>query len=154
MTPKLLFWCWALVNMALIVGFAVRGMRAVRENRIADHRRAMAWAGSFVVVFLVAYLAKVALLGGEDVAAWSTAARVNLYVHEAFVASMLVGGGFAFAFGRRLATTRRVTGNAADPLPDRSLVARHGRAGRVAVICSLLGFATACGILAGMLTRG
>lgn len=154
MTPKLLFWCWALFNMALIVGFAVRGMRAIRANRVDAHRRAMTWAGGFVLTFLVAYLVKVALLGGEDVGAWSPAARANLYVHEGFVASMLVGGGFAFALGRKLAATRRVTGNAADPLPDRAVVARHGLAGRVAVICALLGFATACGILGGMLTRG
>lgn len=154
MNPKLLFWCWALLNMALIVGCAVRGMRAIRANRVADHRRAMVWAGSFVFVFLAAYVTKVALLGGEDVGAWSIAARVNLYVHEAFVAAMLVGGGIAFALGRKLALTRRVTGSAADPLPDRGVVARHGLAGRIAVICSLFGFATACGIFGGMLTRG
>ncbi|HEY8123425.1 MAG TPA: DUF420 domain-containing protein [Myxococcota bacterium] len=154
MNPKLLFWCWALANMALVLGFGVRGWRAIRANRIEEHRRSMVWAGFFVVAFLVGYLAKVALLGGEDKSVWSTAARTNLYVHEAFVASMLIAGGSAFVLGRRLARTRRVTRSESDPPAPREALSRHRLAGRVALTCALFGFVTACGILGGMLTRG
>lgn len=154
MNPKLLFWCWALVNMALVLGLGVRGWRAIRANRVEDHRRAMTWAGVWIAAFLVAYLVKVALLGGEAVDMWPGGARANLYVHEAFVASMLVTGGFALVLGRRIARTRRVTHEANDAAAEPELLSRHRLAGRVALVCAAFGFATACGILGGMLARG
>jgi uncharacterized membrane protein YozB (DUF420 family) len=153
MDPKLIFWSWALANMALVVGLGVRGMRAIRANRVEQHRRSMAWASFFVVAFLLAYLVKRLVLGGEDLGTWTRAARVNLFVHEVLVVTMLLAGGAAFALGRRLATTRRVTQRADDPLAEREMLARHRLAGRVALICALLGFVTACGILGGMLAR-
>jgi uncharacterized membrane protein YozB (DUF420 family) len=153
MDSKLAFWCWALANMGLVVGFGVRGMRAIRANRVAQHRRSMAWAGFFVVAFLLAYVVKRLVLGGEDLGAWTQTARVNLYVHETFVLTMLLAGSAAFVLGRRLAATRRVTQNAGDPLPAPEALARHRLAGRVALVCALLGFLTACGILGGMLAR-
>jgi uncharacterized membrane protein YozB (DUF420 family) len=153
MDAKLLFWCWALANMALVLGLGVRGARAIRANRIDVHRRSMAWAGLFVVAFLVAYVAKRLVLGGEDLSVWSTAARTNLYVHESFIATMLVAGAIAFAFGRKLAKTRRVTQSAADPLAPREAISRHRLAGRIALFGALFGFLTACGILGGMLAR-
>jgi uncharacterized membrane protein YozB (DUF420 family) len=153
MDAKLIFWCWALANMGLVLALGVRGARAIRANRVAEHRRAMTWAGILVVAFLVAYLAKRSLLGPEDLSAWSAGARANLYVHEGFVAAMLLAGGAAFAWGRRLARTRRVTGAAADPPAPAGTLARHRLAGRVAVAGALFGFLTASGILAGMLLR-
>jgi uncharacterized membrane protein YozB (DUF420 family) len=153
MDPKLLFWCGALANMALVVGLGARGWRAIRANRIEEHRRSMLWAGSLVIAFLVAYLGKRIILGSEDLSVWSAAARGNLYVHEALVTTMLLAGGTAFLLGRRLARTRRVTRGAADPAAPRELTQRHRLAGRIALICAALGFATACGILGGMLAR-
>jgi hypothetical protein len=114
----------------------------------------MSWAAFWIAAFLAAYLTKLALLGGEDVAAWSAAARANLYVHEAFVATMLVAGLAAFALGRRLARTRRVTHSASDPAAAPDALARHRLAGRIALAGCAFGFATACGILGGMLARG
>jgi uncharacterized membrane protein YozB (DUF420 family) len=153
MSPKLLFWCWALANMALVLGLGVRGLRAIRANQIDLHRRSMSWAGFWVVAFLGAYVVKRLTLGGEDLAAWTSAARANLYVHETFVAAMLIAGGFAFAQGRKLARTRRVTQNANDPLAPRETISRHRRAGRIALGGALFGFLTACGILGAMLVR-
>ena len=153
MDAKLIFWCWALANMALVLALGVRGARAIRANRVDEHRRAMTWAGFFVIAFLLAYVAKRALLGREDLSVWSAGARANLYVHEAFVAAMLLAGGAAFAWGRRLARTRRATGNAADPPASRAALARHRLAGRVALVGALFGFLTASGVLAGMLLR-
>jgi uncharacterized membrane protein YozB (DUF420 family) len=154
MDVKLLFWCWALANMGLVVACAVRGARAIRRNDVEAHRRAMSWAGRWVVVFLLAYLTKKALLGGEDLRTWSSFARTNLYVHETFVATMLLAGIAAFVLGGRLAKTRRVTKQATDPLAPAQLISRHRLGGRVAIVGALLGFLTACGILAGMLGRG
>jgi uncharacterized membrane protein YozB (DUF420 family) len=153
MNPKLLFWCWALANMALVLALGVRGARAIRANRVAEHRRSMLWAGFFVVAFLVAYLVKRFTLGAEDLSQWSSAARTNLYFHETFVAAMLIGGAGALALGRKLATTRRVTQDDADPPAPREALRRHRLAGRIALTGALFGFLTACGILAGMLAR-
>jgi uncharacterized membrane protein YozB (DUF420 family) len=151
--PKLWFWTLALVNMAAVVALATRGVRAIRAGEIAKHRRSMTAAGWLVVAFLGSYLGKRFALGPEDLALWSQGARINLWVHESFVAAMLIAGAGALVLGRRLARTRRVTGRDADPAPSPAELRRHRRFGWSAVLASGLGFVTACGILAGMFAR-
>lgn len=153
MDPKLWFWTLALVNMAAVVALATRGVRAIRRNDVAVHRRSMTLAGGLVALFLASYVAKRLVLGAEDLAVWSAAARINLYVHESFVFTLLLAGGTALVLGRRLARTRRVTGRAEDPTPSAAQLRRHRRFGWLAVAASVLGFVTACGILAGMFSR-
>jgi uncharacterized membrane protein YozB (DUF420 family) len=151
--PKLLYWSLALANMAAVVGFAAAGVRAVRRGELARHRRCMTTAAWLVAAFLVSYLAKRSWAGSENLEVWSSAARVNLYVHESFVFTMLVAGATALVLGRRLVRTRRVTGRAADPEPTPVQLRRHRRFGWIAVTCSALGLLTAYGILAGMFER-
>jgi uncharacterized membrane protein YozB (DUF420 family) len=151
--PKLWFWTLALVNMAAVVALATRGVRAIRAGEIAKHRRSMSAAGWLVVAFLGSYLLKRFALGPEDLALWSQTARINLWVHESFVAAMLLAGAAALVLGRRIARTRRVTGRDADPAPSPDQLRRHRRLGWSAVLASALGFVTACGILAGMFAR-
>jgi len=153
MDPKIAFWGAALLNMAAIVAFALRGVRAIRRGEIALHRRSMLTAGAGVAAFLAAYVLKVMFLGSEDLGAWSPAHRLNLWVHESFVVAMLLAGGTAFVLARRFGASRRVTGNPDDPPPAPGALQRHRLAGRLAVAASVLGFATACGIFAGMLAR-
>jgi uncharacterized membrane protein YozB (DUF420 family) len=151
--PKLLYWTFALANMLAIVALAVRGVRAIRRNEVAVHRRSMTASGALVLLFLGSYVVKRFVLGPEDLAVWSSGARLNLFVHESFVVMMLLAGIGALVLGRRLARTRRVTGRAEDPAPGAAQVLRHRRVGWLAVACSALGFVTACGILAGMFAR-
>jgi uncharacterized membrane protein YozB (DUF420 family) len=151
--PKLWFWTFALLNMAAVVALAMRGVRAIRAGEVAKHRRSMTTAGWLVVGFLGSFVVQRIALGPENFALWSDAARLNLRVHESFVTWLLVGGGTALVLGRRLARTRRVTQRAEDPAADAALLRRHRRLGWSAVIASVLGFATACGILAGMFGR-
>lgn len=153
MDPKLWFWTLALANMAAVVALATRGVRAIRAGEVARHRRSMMAAGWLVVAFLGSFLVKSFALGPENLALWSAAARINLRVHESFVALMLVAGVSALVLGRRIARTRRVTGRDADPAPSPAQLRRHRRFGWSAVVASALGFATACGILAGMFAR-
>ncbi len=153
MNANLWFWTGALVNMGLIIGLVGTGVRQARRRDFIAHRRSMISAGALVVAFLLAYVVKVQLLGGEALDTWSSGARTNLYVHEAFVATMLVASGFALATGRRLQRTRYVTGDEVDPPPEPGQNARHRLAGRIAGICAAMGFLTACGILAGMIAR-
>ncbi|MGH7288498.1 MAG: DUF420 domain-containing protein [Myxococcota bacterium] len=153
MDPKLLYWSFALANMVAVVAFAGRGVRAIRRNDVAVHRRSMLTAGCLVALFLGSYVVKRLVLGPEDLDVWSRGARLNLWVHESFVMTMLVAGGVTLRFGLRLARTRRVTGRSEDPAADAQLIRRHRRFGWLAVACSVLGLLTACGILAGMFAR-
>ena len=153
MDGKLWFWTFALANMAAVVALAVHGVRAVRTGDVARHRRAMRTAALLVLVFLGSYLVKRVALGGEDLATWSAAARVNLWVHESFVLVMLLAGAGALFIGRGVARTRRVTGRSEDPLPAPATLRRHRRLGWAAVIAAGFGLLTACGILAGMFGR-
>lgn len=153
MDAKIAFWAAALLNMGAVVFFALRGVRAIRDNDISRHRRSMLTAGALVGAFLVAYVVKVATLGSEDLGTWSQAHRVNLWVHESFVVGMLLAGLGAAVVARRFASSRRVTGDPEDPAADAADLRRHRLAGRIAIGASVLGFVTACGILVGMLAR-
>src|SRR5262245_48501008 len=139
--------------MAAVLALATRGVRAIRAGNVTRHRRSMTAAGWLVLAFLASYLLKRFALGPENLALWSGAARVNLWVHESFVATMLIAGAGALVLGRRIARTRRVTARDADPVPPPAQLRRHRRFGWSAVVASALGFATACGILAGMFGR-
>lgn len=153
MDPGIVFWSAALANLSVIVALTVRGVRQIRRNETAAHRRSMLTACALVALFLASYVVKRLVIGAEDLSVWSVGHRVNLYVHESLVATMLIAGTVAFLRGRRLARTRRVTHNDADPRADPAQLRRHRGAGWIAVVSSWLAFATACGILAGMLVR-
>jgi uncharacterized membrane protein YozB (DUF420 family) len=153
MDANLLFWSGALLNMALIVGLAVHGVRCVRRGETARHARSMRAAGLLVGLFLVSYVLKLAVLGREDRESWSPAAVNLLRFHELCVLAMLVAGSAALLLGRRLRRSRAFSRDAADPVAPPALVRRHRFAGRTALAGALLGVATAALVLAGMYTR-
>jgi uncharacterized membrane protein YozB (DUF420 family) len=151
MDPKLAFWCVALVDLGVVVGCAMLGVRAIRRGNVRVHRRCMLTAAVLVGAFLAAYLLKVALLGREDRSLWTRLDHTVLYVHESCVAAMLVGGAYA---GWRASRFRAHLGRSLS-LPSRPLPGRlrHRSAGWVAVVGAALAFATAGGVLAGMFVR-
>jgi len=153
MHPALLFWTAALVNLGVICATAILGVRCVRRGEIARHRRAMLVASLLVVPFLLSYLLKVAFLGREDMSVWSRFDVWVLRFHELFVVTMLVAGGFAWRQSRALEGTRLVTRNPSDPDADPRALRIHRRAGWIAVLASIVGFALAIGVLAGMYQR-
>lgn len=148
-----MYWSGALVNMGVILALAARGVLQVRRGAIDAHKRSMGLAALLVVAFLLSFLVKSAFLGFEDFSTWTRFHVNNLRVHETFVATMLVAAGVAFIRGRRLQTTRLVTKQPTDPVPEPRIVARHRRAGWVAIACAGFGFATACIVLYGMVER-
>lgn len=150
---RLIFWSLALLNMGAVTALALSGLRAIRAGRVAAHRRFMRLAAWLVAGFLLAYLAKRLLVGAEDLSGWGRAALLNLWIHEAMVGTMLLCGGAALFFARRMAGTRKVTGNAQHPEAPSALLRRHRIAGRIACGAAVLGLLTACGILAGMIAR-
>lgn len=151
MDPKLLFWTGALANLAVIVACGALGVRAIRRGDAATHRTLMVASAALVGLFLVSYVAKVAVLGGEDRSAWTALDHALLYVHELCIAVMLVAGGVALALAWRF--RRRV--DRVRPPPEAFLPGRaaHRRAGWAAAVGGLLAFATAVGVWWGMVER-
>ncbi len=153
MDAKLIFWTLALVDLAAVAALAVNGVRQRRRGDVKRHARNMIGAVSLVGLFLVAYLAKVQLLGHEDLAVWSPLQRWILWIHEACVFTMLIAGAAAGQRALRLRRTRNATRDPGDPPAPARLASWHRRAGWTAVSAAGLGFATAALVLAGMYER-
>jgi len=153
MDAKTWFWTAALLNMALMAGIAVRGIRLASRGEVARHRRHMLVAVALVFVFIGSYVLKVVFLGHEDFDTWSPAAVHTLRFHELCVLVMIVGGGIALQRGHRMRASREATGDpSAAPAPAQVL-RLHRLAGRIAVGSAILGFLAACLVLAGMIAR-
>lgn len=144
MNPNTLFWTLALAWMAGMIAVAAIGWRSIRRGDFTAHRRAMNAAVWMLVGFLVAYVAKVATIGKEDLSAWTAAQLAILRIHETLVAVMLIAGTRARWLARRLAGGRDA---------DATLRGRHRRAGRVALVAGLAALATAGLVLAAMWLR-
>jgi uncharacterized membrane protein YozB (DUF420 family) len=151
--PTLAYWSWALANFAGVVACAGLGVRGIRRRDVRTHRRFMLASAGLVGLFLASYVLKVIFLGREDLGLWSAPALAVLRVHEACIFVMLVAGATA---GTRAWRFRRSL--PAGPLPPPSEATRRGRlahrrAGRTAVVASLLALATAALTLASMYAR-
>ena len=153
MNATFVFWCAALLNMALMFGLMLKGVREVRRGDVKSHQRSMVTATALVGGFLVAYLCKAAILGKEDFSVWSTFSIWVLRVHETCVLVMLLAGVVALIRARKLKTTRNVTGEPDDPPAPEELIRAHKRGGKVAVVAAGFGLVTACAVLAGMYAR-
>lgn len=151
MDPKVTYWTVALANMVAAVTLAALGVRRIRHADVSRHQRLMKSAGLLVALFLVSYVAKVALLGREALELWEPRFVHVLRLHETCVAVMVLAGGRAMY----LATTRRL----ADPPTPSDVEARaksarsHRRAGWTALVSSALGVVTAAYVLYGMYAR-
>lgn len=143
MSPNSVFWTAALGWMALMVGVAAWGWRAIRHRDLVTHRRAMNAACWMLGGFLVAYVVKVFLLGREDLGSWATGQVTLLRIHESLVAVMILSGARARWLARRMRA-----GFGADPQDRR----RHRLAGRTSIVAGLLALATAGFVLVGMLS--
>jgi uncharacterized membrane protein YozB (DUF420 family) len=151
MNAHLAFWTAALADLGAVALFAVLGVRRAKAGDYAGHKRWMQLSVAGVVLFLVAYLAKVPLLGREDRSLWDSRSLVALYIHETCVLAMMIGGGIALWRTRRFGPDlARFDARDAAVVANRK---RHGAAGRLAVIAALAGFATAAVVLVGMYQR-
>ena len=153
MDLKLLFWIAALLNLAVLCGVAIMGVRHARRGEIARHRRSMKIATALVFAFLGSYVLKVMFLGREDQSVWTFFDIWVLRIHELFVMVMLIAGAIAWFESRKLEGTRLVTHDPSDPEPDAKVARRHRIAGRTAVINAVLGFLMAILVIAGMFAR-
>ncbi len=146
---KVLYWTAAWLNLAVLVGLALAGVRSIRRGEVGRHRRLMSAAAGLVALFLGSYAVKLAVLGRETLSAWHPYTVAVLRIHEVFVLLMVVGGVAALVLARMGGLARAGTGSA-----DRAPLARwHRRAGRTALVGAVLGVATALYVLGGMYRR-
>ncbi len=151
MDAHLAFWTAALVDLGAVALCAVLGVRRARRGDLYGHRRLMRTAVAGILLFLVAYLVKLPLLGREDRSLWDAASLTALYVHETCVLAMLLGGAVALFRARRFgADLERFDARDAAVVAGRR---QHRIAGRIALCAALLGFATAALVLLGMYQR-
>jgi len=153
MDAKLWFWCAAVVNFVALTGFAVSGVRQIKRGEVARHRRSMLVAASLVLLFVVSYVFKVAVLGRENMAVWAMRDVWMLRFHELCVLAMLVGGVVSLVLGARIKNTRRFTFDMGDPAANAQDMSRHRVAGRIAVVGAVLGVISAAFVWLGMLAR-
>jgi uncharacterized membrane protein YozB (DUF420 family) len=139
--PKLVYWTAALANMIAIVALAAFGVRRARRREIAGHRRLMLSAAALVALFLVSYVAKVWLLGREQLELWDVRYVWTLRFHETCVLAMVLAGLRAIWLGAKSGFI--------DPGRARS----HRRAGRTALVSAGLGVVSASYVLLGMYER-
>ena len=153
MNANVIYWTAALINMGVLAGFALAGVRQIRRGEAERHRRSMWIAASLVIGFVVSYAGKLALLGREDLSVWSDAARYTLRFHELCVLCMVVGGVSALRLGARLRGSSLASDDPDALPPDPAEHAWHRRAGKLALGGALLGFVSAGFVLAGMYGR-
>jgi uncharacterized membrane protein YozB (DUF420 family) len=151
--PTLAYWSWALANFAGVVACAGLGVRGIRRRDVRTHRRYMLASAVLVGLFLLSYVVKVIFLGREDLGLWSAPSRAVLRIHETCIFVMLVAGATA---GTRAWRFRRSLPTGLLPPPSEATQRgrlAHRRAGRVAVVASVLALATAALTLASMYAR-
>lgn len=147
MTPRLIFWTYALVVFCGLVACALLAFREIRRGRVDRHRRFMSAAILLVVVFVLSYASKLVVLGREDLSLWSPASVVVLRIHEVLVTLMILAGGI----GRSLA--RRVPQHVSREQAREMLPNAHRWLGRVALLSAVLALLTATVVWVGMLER-
>ncbi|MGH2899687.1 MAG: DUF420 domain-containing protein, partial [Solirubrobacteraceae bacterium] len=101
----------------------------------------MLTAAALVGLFLVAYLAKVGMLGREQLELWERRYVWTLRFHETCVAVMVIAGARAIWLGAR------------EGFRDAARARSHRRAGWTAVVSAVLGVMSAGYVLLGMFER-
>lgn len=147
---NLMFWVYAYILTLSAIIFAIRGWRSVKNKDYATHQSMMGVAINLILFFVVSYVVKVLVLGREDRTNWSNFYLYTLYIHETFIALMLVTG----AWARRLAYLFKAS-IGADQLSEvqQAQRKRHAQLGKACILSALCGLFTATIILVGMASR-
>jgi uncharacterized membrane protein YozB (DUF420 family) len=153
--PNVMYWSGAWLNMAVIVGIALFGIRQVRRREIAQHRRSMLSAATLVVLFVASYGIKLAMLGREQLDLWASSYVYVLRFHELCVAIMVVAGITTIYLAQRLRLLEAADGSqGAYEGPVRlARLQLHRRAGKSAFYAAIVGLMSAGVILYGMYAR-
>ncbi|HEY8155727.1 MAG TPA: DUF420 domain-containing protein [Myxococcota bacterium] len=153
MDPRLVYWTFALLDLAAVALFAAAGVAALRRGDVARHRRRMLTAAALVGFFVLSYVAKLALIGREDLESWGSTSIWVLRIHELWIFLMLAAGAVAGSRALRLRHTRNVTRDPKHPPAPAELVRWHRRAGWTAVCAAGFALGFALLVLLGMYRR-
>lgn len=147
----MIFWTGAWLNMLLALGLACLGVQNARRGRYDVHRRMMLTASGLVLLFIAAYLLKLAFLGREQLELWEVSYVWVLRFHELCVFTMIAAGATAVTLAVRLGLSEGPQRGPDDPRADR--IRLHRRAGMTAIVACLLGAVTSAYVLLGMYAR-
>ncbi len=146
---RVAYWTWAWLNMGIAVGAGYTGIRHIRRRAVRGHQRRMLLFGGLVVLFLLSYPVKLALLGPEDLELWAPHFVWTLRVHELLVLTMVVSMVIAIRIPYKLGIPRGTPPESVEP----SRLRPHRRAGWVAALSGAGGLLTAAYVLFGMYDR-
>jgi len=145
MSPNLIFWfyVYALTVTALIIAFT--GVARIRKGDAIGHSKRMNLAIYLILFFVASYVVKLLVLGREDKSNWESWHFLVLYVHEFFIACMLISGSYT----RYLAAKFKHTIEAAAPLNDLDAKRRrrHRLTGKICLGATSMAIVTASMIL-------
>ena len=147
--PKVVYWTFAWLDLALAVGCACSGVIQIRRGRIEAHRRRMLLGASLILLFLLSYPVKLGFLGREALEEWAPSFVGVLRFHELCILVMLIAGVLAIRLGARIRPAPDATLSEADPAARRS----HRLAGRTAFVAALAGLLSSAYVLLGMYLR-
>ena len=106
---------------------------------------------TLIVLFVVAYAIKVALIGREALDLWSRDSLLWLRIHETFVLVFLLAGAYAFHLSRKFGQIALLRG--VDSVPNPAARWRHARAGRIYLLSFGAALATAAVTYSGIVHR-
>ena len=145
MNPNLYFWfyVYGLTITALIIAFT--GIARIRKGDEVGHSKRMNLAIYLILFFVASYLVKIIVLGREDKSGWEAWNFAVLYIHEFFIACMLISG----TYTRYLAGKFKHTLMAPDALTGLDVQRRrkHRLAGKICLSATSMAIVTATLIL-------
>ncbi len=150
MTPRLIFWLYAMVLTCGIIGCAFVGISHARNGRYQLHRLWMNASSWIIVGFVGSYILKVIFLGKEDLQTWDSFYVVTLRIHEFFIAVMLGCGGFARYLAHQFRHTLDETQLSTHWRKKRDT---HKKLGKLSIYGACAALITACALIVGMLQR-
>lgn len=151
-TPNLLFWGYAYALTLVALAIALQAVGLARKGHLAAHGKRMDIAILLILIFVASYVLKVIFLGREEKQNWETFHFVVLYIHESFIALMLIGGTVARVLASKF--KQSVYGNQTPTALDLKRRGTHRFFGKLCLVSTGMALVTASFILYTLYTVG
>lgn len=151
MSPNLMFWIYAYALTIVALGIAFQGVARVRKGDEVGHAKKMNLAVLLILGFVGSYVLKVIFLGREPKTNWESLHFTVLYIHEFFIACMLLAGGYTRYLAGKFKTSVGSSNPSAAMLALRK---KHRAAGKFCLIATTMALFTATFVLYTIHSRG
>lgn len=151
-SANLIFWLYAYALTLCALFLAFRAVKKVRRGDYAGHAKQMDYAITLILVFVASYVLKVIILGREPKTNWELPHFIVLYIHEAFIACMLVSGTIARVLAAKFKAS--LFSNGTPTALDKTRRKKHRLAGKICLLATSMAILTATFILHTMYTLG